>query len=132
MRSFVLLLCLLGLASPALGQAQIDDLHISRDGEVVNIRVSLRNPGPRSQPGPLIIELFARPLGGENWQSLHTWSDISRLAAGYRVSRDFFSKDGDTATSLAEDEFEVRAVLSGPGLSQTVDKVAEHDPEHHH
>lgn len=132
MRTIWPFLIALLLAGPAFGQAVIDDLHISRDGEVVNIRVSLRNPGPDSQRGPLRIELFGRPLGAPDWQPLYSWNDITGLANGHRVSRDFFSTDGDAASSMALGEFEVRAVLSGPNLSRTVQKVAEHDPDHHH
>lgn len=133
MRTFVLLVCLLGLTLPASAQAQIEDLLIHRDGEVVNLRVTARNPGPASEPGPLTIELWGRPLGSPDWAPLHAWSNLGGLAAGHRVSRDFFSKEGDTTSELAEGEFEVRAVLSGPrGLLQTVEKVAEHDPNHQH
>jgi hypothetical protein len=128
-----MLLTFFSLLAPAIAQVQIDDLHISRDGEVVNIRVSLRNPGPQSQSGPLRVELLARPLGASDWQPIWVWSDLKGLPVGYRLSRDFFSEDGDTVSNLAQGEFEVRAILSGPReLQQTMDKVAEHDPDHAH
>lgn len=130
MRIFLLTLFTALLAGPSLAQATIDDLHISRDGEVVNIRASLRNPGPDSQPGPLQVELFARQLGQTDWLPVHTWSDLRGLAVGHRVSRDFFSTDGDTVSGLALGEFEVRAVLTGPNVSQTVEKTAEHEHDH--
>ena len=132
MRFLLLFLTLFLAALPAQADAIIDDLHISRDGEVVNIRVSLRNPGPANQAGPLRIELFGRPHDGDEWQPLYSWNDITGLAAGNRVSRDFFSVEGDTASTLALGEFEVKAVLSGPNVSESVQKFAEHDPDHHH
>jgi hypothetical protein len=133
MRYLLLLVLFFAGSGPSFGQTAIDDLHISRDGEVVNIRVSVRNTGAVAQSGPLRIELFARPLGAPDWQPLFLWTDLGGLAAGHRVSRDFFSTDGDLASGLAaQGMFEVRADLSGPNLSQTVNKVAEHDPDHHH
>lgn len=131
-RNYLLFLFLAFLAGPALSQTVIDDLHISRDGEVVNIRVSLKNPGSQNQQGPIQIELFGRPIGGSDWKPIYAWNDIGWLAKGHRVTRDFFSTEGDVASELALGEFEVRAVLSGPNLSEVAEKEAEHEHDHDH
>ena len=133
MRPLLLVLLLLCLDLPALSQTKIDDLLISRDGEVINIRVSARNSSTTNQKGPVRIDLSVRPVGGQEWQPIHSWSNISGLGAGQRVSRDFFSEEGDAASALAaQGLFEVRATLSGPNLSDTVEKTADHDHDHDH
>lgn len=129
----LLLLLLLVLTLPATAQSLFEDLRISREGDIVNIRVTLKNSTGRTQAGPLKIELYARPMGAEQWSKVQTWTNLPKLAKGNRVSRDFFSKDGDLVSNLAmQDHFEVRAVLTGPGLSEETQRMAEPAPEHEH
>ncbi len=133
MRHLLLLLILLVFTLPSTAQAIIDDLHISRDGDIVNIRVSVRNTGNATQAGPMLIEVFARQTSSDDWQPVISWSNIPKLASGHRVSRDYFSQDEDQVTAMAaRGLFEVRAILSGQGLSEVTEKVADYDPDHHH
>lgn len=129
----LLLLLLLILTLPATAQSLFEDLRISREGDIVNIRVTLKNSTGHTQAGPLKVELYARPMGSEQWSKVHTWTNLPKLAKGNRVSRDFFSNDGDLVSNLAmQDHFEVRAVLTGPGLSEETQRMAEPAPEHEH
>jgi hypothetical protein len=127
-----LLLFLLCLCLPCAAQTVIDDLQISPDGEVINIRVVLKNTGTVSQSGPLLVELFARKNASEEWQAIYSWNDIPGLAAGYRISRDYFSEDQDLVYQWAghHDLFQVRATVTGPDLSLSMEKTAEHDHDH--
>ena len=128
----LLILFFLCLCLPSAAQTVIDDLTISPDGEVVNIRVVLRNSGTVSQAGPILVNLFARQNSSQEWQPIYSWNDIPGLAAGYRISRDYFSDDQDLVYQWAghHDLFEVRATVTGPGLSESVEKTAEHDHDH--
>ena len=129
----LLLLLLLALTLPATAQSLFEDLHISREGDIVNIRVTLKNNTGHTQSGPLKIELYARPMGSEQWSKVQTWTNLTKLAKGNRVSRDFFSKEGDLVSNMArQDYFEVRAVLTGPGLSEETQRMSEPAPEHEH
>lgn len=132
MRRALSSLLLLLLSSGVLAEPVIEDLQISRDGEVVNIRATVRNTGTRTEAGPFELAIFARAEGASDWVPVQTWNDLPRLAAGHRVSRDFFSEDGDPVWALAANggAFQVRATLTGDGLSEAVEKDAEHEHNH--
>jgi hypothetical protein len=116
--AFLILLFLLALATPPAGAAVvIESLLVRRQEDNVNIRVTVRNPGSATQRGPIVIQLYVRANSSQPWQKIKTWNNIGRLPAGHRVSRDFFEENNALLAALAASgTFEVRAVLTAPGI----------------
>ena len=130
MRKLIVALLLVFAHLPALADAQIEDLLVRRKDNNVNIRVTVRNPGTSTQQGPVVIDLFARANENEGWQKIKTWNNISKLQRGFRVSRDFFDENNVYLAQLATaGSFEVRAVVTAPGLAHSAEKISVYTPE---
>lgn len=95
----------------ASAEAQIQDLEISREGEQVNIRVKLYNPGPTGDRGPILVDLWGRANSQEEWKLLKSWEKGFKLPKGYKVSRDYFSSPGTDSHTFLQGNFEVSASL---------------------
>jgi hypothetical protein len=117
-------LCL-AMFLPANAEAVIDDLQVRRVGPNVNVRVTVRNPGDIPQGGPVTIDLFTRASADDEWLPLRSWDDIKMIEPGNRYSRDFFDKNSDLLTDLAQKgRFQVKATVNAPGLRKTVEKTS--------
>ena len=104
--------CLLFLTTlGASAEAQIKDVEISREGDQVNIRVKLHNPGPKGDRGPIVVDLWGRANSQDEWLLLKSWSDGFKLPRGYKLSRDFFSSPGTDGNSFLQGNFQVSAAL---------------------
>lgn len=110
---------------PAAADAKVESLLVRRIEDRVNIRVTLKNPSPHRQPGPVVIDLFVRAGEGDTWQKIKTWKDIRYIQPGYRVSRDFFDTNSPLLHQLAETgQFEVKASVRAPGMAETVETTS--------
>lgn len=109
-------LLLMTLAAPVRADVGINDLLVRRKDGAVNIRVNLRNFGQVGAKGPFHLEIFGRADANESWQSLKVWTNIGKLAPGYKVSRDFFGPNSALLQQLSTlPTFEIQAILSGSG-----------------
>ncbi|MBN9420788.1 MAG: hypothetical protein J0I12_35410 [Candidatus Eremiobacteraeota bacterium] len=108
----------------AYADVAVEDVLARREGADINVRVTVNNPAKTSQKGPVKITLSVRQTEADKWQVIKTWTDISKLAAGNRVSRDFFQANHPLLRQLAEQgAFEIRAVAEAPGAPKTGEKV---------
>ena len=108
----------------AYADVSVEDVLARREGADINVRVTVNNPAKTSQKGPVKITLSVRQTEADKWQVIKTWTDISKLAAGNRVSRDFFQANHPLLRQLAEQgAFEIRAVAEAPGAPKTGEKV---------
>lgn len=108
----------------AYADVAVEDVLARRQGADINVRVTVNNPAPKAQKGPVKITLSVRQTSGDQWQVIKTWTDISKLAPGNRVSRDFFQANHPLLHRLAEQgAFEIRAVAEAPGAPKTGEKV---------
>lgn len=116
MRLLLSTLLILGLCGTAGSQIKVAHLQVNRNGQKVNIRVTVRNPDKRWR-GPLRVELYARRVKFGPWLPLKTWTKVPALGPGHRVCRDFFDDNSVILRSLAvTGSFQVRAVITAPGL----------------
>ncbi len=112
------------LLAPCSAEVAIEELKVRMQGQDVNIRVSIRNPGRQTQAGPIMIDLYVRDDAGSPWQLIKTWNDLPKLQAGYRVSRDFFEENNALLRALAADkQFDAKAVIRLPGGVKDVEAV---------
>lgn len=108
----------------AYADVAVEDVLARREGADINVRVTVNNPAKTSQKGPVKITLSVRQTEADKWQIIKTWTDISKLAGGNRVSRDFFQANHPLLRQLAEQgAFEIRAVAEAPGAPKTGEKV---------
>lgn len=122
----VVALLLLAVSSvPASSDPVIEELVVRRQGGRANVRVVLRNPTRTRQPGPIVIDLYARRDEASQWAKIKTWNDIPNLQPGYKVARDLFEQNSPTLADLAAGGagFQVRAVVRAPGLKAVVEKA---------
>jgi len=113
--TLVAALVLGGMTVSAWADVKIDELLVRRKGEDVNIRVLIRNPGAKTQKGPVQIVLYVRDNESLPWEMIRTWNDISVIKAGNRIARDFFEENNQKLRELAQDgAFEARAVVTLP------------------
>jgi hypothetical protein len=120
-----LLLFLLALVSPALADVGIDSLLVRRKNGAVNVRVNLFNFGPGGAKGPFHLEILGRADANDSWQSMKVWTNIGKLAAGHKVSRDFFDPNSTVLARLSTlPFFEVKAVLSVAGSNTPVEMIS--------
>ena len=122
---FALMGITLAMLMPASADAVIEELQIRRVNDNVNVRVNVRNPGDQRQDGPVVIDLFARANSSDEWTPIRSWTDVKTLAAGARVSRDFFEENSPLLTTLAANgKFQVKAAVHAPGITRTVEKIS--------
>jgi hypothetical protein len=106
----------------AAADVKIQEILPRRQGADINIRVTVVNPAATTQKGPVTLSLFVRQNGGEAWQRIKTWTNIAKMPAGNRVSRDFFEENNATLRALAEQgAFEIRATASAPGAPRSAE-----------
>ena len=115
---------------PAQADAIVDDVLVRREGDHVNVRVNLRNPATTRQPGPVVIDLYARPGENDAWTKITSWNDIEFIQPGYKVSRDFFGTNREVLQQLAQGgRFQVKATVSAPGLKESAEKTSWYNTE---
>lgn len=112
---------------PVLSAPVVEELVVRRQGDRVNVRVVLRNPSSVRQPGPIVIELFARRDASAAWEKVKTWKDIPYLQPGYKVARDIFQDNSPVLQALSQGTFEVRAVVKAPGLKTDIEKTSQYN-----
>lgn len=129
MKKWLFLFVLLG-SGLASADVRIDDVIVRRKGGGVNIRVNLTNPSGHTQRGPIRITLYARPDSSSEWEQVKVWNNITKLAPGNRVARDFFDQNNSRLKEIATyPAFEARAVVEAPGCaSQEETGVVQADP----
>ncbi len=116
------------MVMPALADATIDELIVRRSGADVNLRVTVRNPAPTRQAGPIMVDLYVRQDESDNWMKIKTWNNISALKSGHRVARDYFDENDMTLKQLAASgRFQARAVVTAPGQTEAVEKTSWYD-----
>ncbi|MFA5506785.1 MAG: hypothetical protein WC314_05640 [Vulcanimicrobiota bacterium] len=121
--SVLILSTLCSLAVTA--EVNIEELLVRRGSASLNIRLTINNPSKVRQLGPVVAQLYARANSSEQWVLLRTWDNISTLGPGHRTSRDFFEENSFFLEKLAdEDQFEVRAVVTGPEATKAAEKVS--------
>lgn len=102
----------------------VEDILARRQGADINVRVTVNNPAKATQKGPVKVILAVRQTSADQWQVIKTWTDISKMAGGYRVSRDFFQANHPVLRQLAEQgAFEIRATAQAPGAPKTGEKI---------
>ncbi|MGE0488694.1 MAG: hypothetical protein AB7S38_05735 [Vulcanimicrobiota bacterium] len=130
MRNLIVALLLVFAHLPATAEVVVEDLLVRRKDDNVNIRVTVKNPGSSTQRGPVVVELYARPNENEGWQKIKSWNNITKLQRGFRVSRDFFDENNVYLAQLAATgSFEVKAVVSAPGLATSAEKISVYNSE---
>lgn len=124
MRNLLVGGAILALVGCAWADVAVEDVLARRQGSSVNLRVTVNNPGGRTQKGPVKVVLFVRQTDSDPWQTVKTWTNIQKLGAGERVSRDYFDENNATLKALAESgAFEVRATAQGPGAPKVGERV---------
>lgn len=124
MQKFLVSAAVLALAGCAWADVAVEDLLARREGSSVNLRVTVNNPAGKTQKGPVKVVLFVRQTSSDSWQAVKTWTNIQKLGAGERVSRDYFDENNATLKALAESgAFEVRATAEGPGAPKVGERV---------
>ena len=124
MRKGILSLAFLALGASVFADVSVEEVLARREGADINIRVTVNNPASTTQKGPVKVVLSVRQTSSDSWQEIKTWTNIAKLAAGDRVSRDFFQANHTLLRQLAEQgTFEIRAVAQAPGAPKTGEKV---------
>lgn len=124
MRSLSVGGAILALVGCAWADVSVEDVLARRQGSSVNLRVTVNNPAGTTQKGPVKVVLFVRQTNSDPWQTVKTWTNIQKLGAGERVSRDYFDENNATLKALAESgAFEVRATAQGPGAPKVGERV---------
>ena len=124
MRSLLVGGAILALVGCAWADVSVEDVLARRQGSSVNLRVTVNNPAGTTQKGPVKVVLFVRQTNSDPWQTVKTWTNIQKLGAGERVSRDYFDENNATLKALAESgAFEVRATAQGPGAPKVGERV---------
>lgn len=124
MQKYLVSAAILALAGGAWADVAVEDLLARREGSSVNLRVTVNNPAGKTQKGPVKVVLFVRQTSSDSWQAVKTWTNIQKLGAGDRVSRDYFDENNATLKALAESgAFEVRATAEGPGAPKVGERV---------
>ena len=125
MRKQILTLAWLALCSNAFADVNVEEVLARREGADINIRVTVNNPATTTQKGPVKVVLSVRQTSSDAWQEIKTWTNISKLAAGNRASRDFFQANHPLLRKLAEQgSFEIRAVAEAPGAPKAGEKIS--------
>jgi hypothetical protein len=79
----------------------------------VNVRVNLHNPGPSTARSPITVTLCVKGPADQDWREVKVWTNISKLAIGHRVSRDYFNDSpGDWDSAFNASSFTVRATAA--------------------
>ncbi len=129
----IILLTLLLLQLPSTAETAVESLLVRRQGDNVNIRVTVNNPGVTTQTGPVVVTLYARQDDTQEWTKITSWNNIAKIPKGYRVSRDYFDENNMTLKNLAAaGPFEVLAAVNAPGATTTVEKISRFDSETGH
>ena len=116
MRKLIVAAFLLVTPLASSADVAVEELLVRRQDSNVNIRVNLHNPSSDVQQGPIVLALMVRKDANKPWTTIHTWNNISKLAPGYRVSRDYFDENNSILADLAASgAFEVRAFVRAPG-----------------
>ncbi len=124
MRKFLISAIVGAVCASAYADVSVEDVLARRQGADINVRVTVKNPARATQKGPVKVTLSVRQTSSDKWQTIKTWTDISKLAAGNRVSRDFFQANHPVLRQLAEQgAFEIRAVAEAPGAPKVGEKV---------
>lgn len=80
----------------------------------VNVRLTFRNPGAGTVRAPMLLELWGRVRGSNEWRSLKAWTGIEKVPSQYKVSRDYFSE----LQPLFEGPFELMARVTRTDTSE--------------
>jgi hypothetical protein len=129
MKRFLTTFALLtALLHPARADAVVEDVLVRRTGDNVNIRVTVSNPAATKQAGPVVVDLYVRPTEADAWTKVQSWNNIEALAAGNRVSRDYFDENNAILKDLASrGRFQARAVVTAPGQKDAAEKTSWYD-----
>ncbi|MCA9778356.1 MAG: hypothetical protein KC800_16630 [Candidatus Eremiobacteraeota bacterium] len=101
------------LIAPALADIEIGDIVINRTDASVNVRVNMHNPGPSTARSPIMVRLYVQAEGSQDWREVKSWSNITKLAVGHRVARDYFNDSpGDWDPAFNVPSFTVRATAT--------------------
>lgn len=107
------------LSLPAMAEIGVKEILVRKKGPDVNVRVTVDNPGGPARKGPIKVTLFIRPDSGAQWEQIKVWTNIAKVGAGEKVSRDFFEENNAKLRKVAENPaFEVKAVLQAAGLKE--------------
>ena len=124
MHKYFLAAVVAAVCSAAYADVAVEDVLARRQGADINVRVTVNNPAKATQKGPVKVVLAVRQTSADQWQVIKTWTDISKLAGGNRVSRDFFQANHPVLRQLAEQgAFEIRATAQAPGAPKTGEKI---------
>lgn len=98
---------------PVLADIEVGDIVIHRKDGEVNVRVNVHNPGPYTARAPITVRLLVREREDEPWREVKVWTNISKLAVGNRVARDYFNATpGDWDPAFNAASFQVRATAT--------------------
>lgn len=121
---------LLSLTLPSFADTAVQSLLVRRQGDNVNIRVTVTNPGAATQEGPIRVTLFARQDNSKEWAEITSWDNIAKIPKGHRVSRDYFDENNTVLKELAgHGNFEVRAVVQAPGDVPPAEEISVFHPD---
>ena len=112
------------LSGSAAADLEVKEVLVRKKGPDVNVRVTIDNPGGPTRKAPIKVTLFIRPDSGAKWERIKVWTNIAKVAANEKVSRDFFEENNAKLRRIAENPaFEVKAVLQANGVKD-ISKVS--------
>lgn len=79
---------------------------------VLNIRITVLNAGKTAVENASMT-LFVRERSTQEWRLLNQWPRLSRIAPGFRLSRDYIGKSAEISSA----DFRVKVVLTTPAGS---------------
>lgn len=112
---------LLLVSLPTFADIEVGDIVINRKDDSVNVRVNMHNPGPSTARSPITVRLFVRTNEDDQWREVKQWTNISKLAVGHRVARDYFNDSpGDWDAAFNAPGFAVRATATSATGNEAV------------
>lgn len=103
---------------------RVDDIlinQVSPKAESTNIRVNLFNNGAQAARVSS-VDLQVRANDGDNWQTIKTFDhkNYLKIMPHKRLALDYLPARGESVNpTILQPEFQVRAVVNGPGMVMT-------------
>ena len=125
MKKFLVLgAALAALTLPALAEVQVKEIlinQVSPKAESTNIRVNLHNMG--TQPARISsVDLQVRSNEGDSWQTIKSFNNRNylKIMPHKNLALDYLPARGESVNlTILQPEFQVRAVVNGPGAVLT-------------
>ncbi len=121
---FVLSAAVAALALPALAEVQVKEIlinQVSPKAESTNIRVNLANTGNQAARVSS-VDLQVRSSDSDSWQTIKTFDNKNylKIMPHKRLALDYLPARGEAVNpTILQPEFQVRAVVNGPGMVMT-------------